>query len=93
MQFQISNLTTQYDHLKDSESKVHSKQQPYTADTLKIFSRIVSDFHAAAKEEKITLGYEDFRILNKIMQTDLVSAKIYDSTQTAKEVLSFFLQK
>jgi hypothetical protein len=92
MQFQLSNLSVQYEHLEGSESKVHSKQSPFYEETFAVFARIVDDFYLASKQGT-PLTSSDFSILNKIMQTDLVTSKLFKDPSQASLVLLELIEK
>ena len=77
-----------FDHLANSLSKIHSEFKPYTQETFLVLSKIVNDLVSEGGDK---IPAENFALINKILSTEKVTTKVFDSSETAISVLSRFL--
>ena len=79
-----------FDHLTNSTSKIHSEFMPYTRETFHVLSKLVSDLVSEGNEK---IPAENFALLNKILSTEMVTTKVFDSPEKAISVLGRFLDE
>ena len=63
---------------------------PYTRETFHVLSKLVSDLVSEGNEK---IPAENFALLNKILSTEMVTTKVFDSPEKAISVLGRFLDE
>lgn len=82
-----------FDHLNNSTSKLHRTFLPYTQNTFKILSKIVSELVSESGENSEMIPLENFPIINKILSLELVTSNVFKSSDEAIQVLGRFLDQ
>ena len=64
----------------------------YVPSTFRIMGRIIDDYYQAAQgDNPMKLDLDDFRIINKIFQSELSATKTFESNELARKTLKTLL--
>jgi len=77
-----------FDHLANSNSVIHRAFLPYTPETFQVLSKLVDDLVGAGNKR---IPEDNFALLNKILSLELVTAKVFDSSEKASAIIGRFL--
>ena len=86
-----------FDHLANSSSHVHSDFVPYTKKTFLVLSKLVEDLVADGSTQagggalSGQIPRENFLLLNKILASEQVTTKVFDSSEQASSVIGRYL--